>query len=148
MNIIMLLKVKRADITMMTSDMTSPVNLDFFAKTSRMRVAIGSLSASLTQPTMVRVQMEPGEEAQLSLTDTGSSTKTTLLDIGSVKTAKSLVTGPMMMAQPQLEHGGSKETVPGLEPGPLMILMIPSSMIALIMEIMKTTPALISMMAL
>jgi hypothetical protein len=88
MNIIMLLKVKHVDITMMTSDMTSPVNLDFFAKTSRMRVAIRSLSASLTQPTMVRVQMEPGEEPQLSLTDTGSSTKTTLLDIGSVKTAK------------------------------------------------------------
>jgi hypothetical protein len=53
----------------------------------------------------------------------------------------------MMMAQPQLEHGGSRTTIPGSEPGQQMILMIPSSTITVIMKIMKTTPAMISMMA-
>jgi hypothetical protein len=53
----------------------------------------------------------------------------------------------MTMDLHQLELGGSKETALGLEHGLPMILMIPSSMIALIMEIMKTTPAQISMMA-
>jgi hypothetical protein len=53
----------------------------------------------------------------------------------------------MMMDPPQLEPGGSRMTIPGLEPGPLMSLMIPSNTIALIMEIMKTTLAQISMMA-
>ena len=88
MNIIMLLKVKPVDITMMTSDMTSLVNLDFSARTRRMKVAIQSQSASLTQLTMVKVQMEHGEDPQLNLTDTGSSMMTAQLDIGSVKTAK------------------------------------------------------------
>ena len=88
MNIIMLLKVKHADITVMTSDMTSPVNLDFFVKTKRMRVVIGSPFASSTQLITVRVLMVPGWEAQMNPTDTGSSTMTAQLDIGSVKTAK------------------------------------------------------------
>ena len=88
MNIIMLLKVKPADITMMTSDTTSLVNLDFFAKTRRMTVAIQSQFASSTLLITVRVQMELGEETPLNPTDTGSSTMTAQLDIGSVKTAK------------------------------------------------------------
>jgi hypothetical protein len=73
---------------MMTSDMTSPVNLDFFAKTRKMTVAIGSPFASSTQLITVRVRMELGEETLLNPTDTGSSMMTALLDIGSVKMAK------------------------------------------------------------
>ena len=88
MNIIMLLKVKPVDITMMTSDMTSLVNLDSFAKTKRMTVAIGSPFASSTQLITVRVLMVLGEETLLNPTDTGSSMMTAQLDIGSVKTAK------------------------------------------------------------
>ena len=84
----MLLKAKPADITMMTSDMTSLVNLDFSARTRRMKVAIQSQSASLTQLTTVKVLMELGEEAQLSLTDTGSSTMITQQATGSVKMVK------------------------------------------------------------
>ena len=38
----------------------------------------------------------------------------------------------MTMDLPQPELGGSKETAPGLEHGPLMILMIPSNTTALI----------------
>ena len=88
MNIIMLLKVKPADITMMTSDTTSLVNRDFFAKIKRMTVAIQSQFASLTQQIMVKALMEPGEEAQMNPTDTGSSTMTAQLATGSVKMAK------------------------------------------------------------
>ena len=48
------------------------------------------------------------------------------------------------MDQHQLELGGSKATALGSERGPLMTLMILSSTITAIMEIMKTTPAMIS----
>ena len=48
---------------------------------------IGPLIASMIQLTTVKVQMEPGEEIQRNPMDTGSSTKTALLDTGSVKTA-------------------------------------------------------------
>ena len=88
MTIIMLLKVKRADIMTMTSDMTSFVNLDYFAKTRRMTAAIRSQSASLIQLTMVRVQMEPGEDIHLNTTDTGSSILIRPPVTGSVKMAK------------------------------------------------------------
>ena len=88
MNIIMLLKVKPVDITMMTSDMTSLVNLDSFAKTKRMTVAIGSPFASLTRLTTVKVLMEHGEDPQLNPTDTGSSMMTAQLATGSVKMAR------------------------------------------------------------
>ena len=88
MNIIMLLKAKPADITMMTSDTTSLVNLDFSARTRRMIVAIQSQSASLTQLTMVKVLMEHGEDPQMNPTDTGSLMMTAQLATGSVKTAK------------------------------------------------------------
>ena len=84
----MLLKVKHADITVMTSDMTSPVNLDFFAKTKRMTVVIRSPFASSTQLITVRVQMELGEEAQMNPTDIGSLMKMAQLATGSVKMAK------------------------------------------------------------
>ena len=83
----MLLKVKLADITMMTSDMTSFVNTDFFAQNRKMKMATGRLYVSLTQPTMVRVQMEPGEDIHLNTTDTGSLTMMALVATGSVKTA-------------------------------------------------------------
>ena len=88
MNIIMLLKVKPVDITMMTSDMTSLVNLDFSARTRRMKVAIQSQSASLTQLTTVKVQMEHGEETRLIPTDTGSSIQMIPLATGSVTMVK------------------------------------------------------------
>ena len=88
MNIIMLLKVKPVDITMMTSDTTSLVNLDFSARTRRMKVAIQSQSASLTQLTTVKVQMEHGEDTQMNPTDTGSLMMMAQLATGSVKTAK------------------------------------------------------------
>ena len=88
MNIIMLLKVKPADITMMISDTTSLANLDFSARTRRMIVAIQSQSASLTQPTMVKVQMAPGEEALMNQMDTGSLMMMAQLATGSVKMAK------------------------------------------------------------
>ena len=48
---------------------------------------IGPLIASMIQLTTVKVQMEPGEETLLNLTDTGSLTMTALLATGSVKTA-------------------------------------------------------------
>ena len=83
----MLLKVKHADITTMTSDMMSFVNLDYFAKIRRMRMAIRSQSARLIQLTTVKVLMEPGEDTHLNTTDTGSSTMTALVATGSVKTA-------------------------------------------------------------
>ena len=51
-------------------------------------MATGRLFVSLTQPTMVKVQMEPGEEALMNPTDTGSSTMMAQLATGSVKMAK------------------------------------------------------------
>ena len=84
----MLQNTKNVAITLMTLDMISLVKKVLPAKTTKMEKAIRSLFASLILPTMVKAQMEPGEEAQLSLTDTGSSTMTAQLVTGSVKTAK------------------------------------------------------------
>jgi phenylacetate-coenzyme A ligase PaaK-like adenylate-forming protein len=64
------------------------VNLDLFAETKRMKVAIQSQSASLTQLITVKVLMEHGEDTQLNPTDTGSLTMTAQLATGSVRTAK------------------------------------------------------------
>ena len=136
----MLLKVKRADITMMTSDMTSCVNLDFFAQNRKTKMATGRLCVSLTQPTMVKEQMEPGEETQLNPTDTGSLILMDTLDNGSVMMVRQMVSGPLTMDPLQLELGGSKATALGSELLPLMIPMIPLSTTALIT---KSTCALI-----
>ena len=59
-----------------------------FAQNKKMKMAIGSLFALLTQLTMAKVPMEPGEEARMNLMDTGSLMMMALLATGSAKTAK------------------------------------------------------------
>ena len=87
MSITKQLKVKAVATMMMISNIISPVKMDLSAKNRRMKMEIGPLIASMIQLTTVKVQMEPGEEIQRNPMDTGSSTKTALLDTGSVKTA-------------------------------------------------------------
>ena len=72
----------------MLEHITQTVMKALFAQNRKMKMVTGHLFVSLTQLTTVKVQMVPGEEAQMNPTDIGSSMMMSHLATGSVKMAK------------------------------------------------------------
>ena len=72
----------------MLEHITQTVMKALFVQNRKMKMATGHLFVSLTLPSMVKVLMEHGEEAQMILTDTGSLMMMALLATGSARMAK------------------------------------------------------------